>query len=96
MEESKVENYLLELEQDDYSLVELGRCGTLKEIDELIEKFLKETNFKSYYQRSREMDKKIWIDYGNHVCFLYISRLDGEKLTLEEYRKETRDEEGEI
>lgn len=87
-----MEKYLVELKQDGKSYKEIGRYETIKEVDKAIYKFFKEIGFKSYFQRVREMDKKIWMDYGSHVDFIYISRLDGKKITMAEYNGETKDE----
>ncbi len=83
-----MEKYLVEFKQDGENFKEIGRYKTIKEANKGIYKFLKEINFKSYFQRVREMDKKIWMDYGSHINFIYISRLDGEKLTMKEYNEE--------
>ena len=59
---------------------ERKKIGEAESIDgcwKIINQFLNEHNYKSYYQRiSEEEDGSLWIDFGSHTRFFWI--IDGD------------------
>ena len=53
---------------------DIGYAETEKEALAIIDKFLKEHNFKSYYQRRAFLEEKqrYWVDVGSWSEFFYI------------------------
>ena len=72
----------------------IAKCKSISEAFSEMMKYLDEIKYKSYYQRvtlpNNEDDcKEIWIDYGSHSNFFYISGF-----TNDEYNKWLRNMEG--
>ena len=61
----------------------LAESDSLKECLDKIKEFLKEKNFKSYYQRTWEENGRLKIDVGSWTEFFFL-----EGISYEEYVKE--------
>ena len=59
--------------KDEIEDVFLGSYDNWTKLRKAMWKFFKTNYIKSYYQRYWEDDGKIWVDYGSHTQFLYIT-----------------------
>lgn len=50
----------------------IGHASNYRAVSKIIQDFLKEKNFKSYYTRNWEEDDKTWYDVGSHSEFFWI------------------------
>lgn len=55
---------------------EIGKCVNEKEVEQIINKFLEERKYKSYYWNIIKIDKNIKrIDVGSWSEFFYVERI---------------------
>lgn len=51
---------------------QIGTASTQEEIFKIINKFLDEHNYKSYYTRTWTEKDEMWVDVGSHTEFFII------------------------
>ena len=51
---------------------EIGTAENLESAFKIIDKFLDDHNFKSYYTRLSAYENHYWVDVGSHTEFFYI------------------------
>lgn len=52
----------------------IGECSNTSELWSVINKFLDDHNFKSYYSRLNYLDNEVQIDVGSHSEFFYVDK----------------------
>lgn len=67
-----MKKYTVEFENSYGETREIGHANTSIEVLEVINKFLEDRNFKSYYIRMWDRDDKTVMDFGSHTEFLYV------------------------
>ena len=70
--------YELKFKNSKGEFTSLGICNDLEEVWTVIEAFLKEKNYVSYYYRTIYREDYLWIDVGSHSEFFYAYYLDKE------------------
>lgn len=68
----------------------VGYADTFKEANKLMTSYLKEIDYKSYYQRMTFDKDEWWVDYGSWSNFFWISELP-EGASYESYCKEMKE-----
>ena len=50
----------------------IGYADNYQDVSKVIQDFLKEKNYKSYYTRTWESDNKTWFDVGSYSEFFWV------------------------
>lgn len=77
--------YIVEFENSSNQFRVIGRANNFDEFFKIISNFMEERHFKSYYQRYWVEGGKLKVDVGSHTEFFYVSRSDGNDMTLDEF-----------
>ena len=81
-------NFKYKVEFDNgHSTRVIGNANDMETCWKIINDFMDERNYMSYYQRVTLLDNKLWIDVGSHTRFFYMSRYDGKSMEEEFYGK---------
>lgn len=52
---------------------EIGQAETMYDVFEIVDKFLKDREYVSYYNRLNRLDSEYQLDVGSHSEFFYFS-----------------------
>lgn len=61
----------------------IAKPSTVEECWKEMQQFLGKIGYISYYQRSRQLGDRIWVDFGSHHMFFYIEGISYEEFFTE-------------
>ena len=61
-------------ENEDYAKKTIAETSSADDARKIMKKYLKDHGFHSPYWRMTwfEDERRIWIDFGSHVCFMHV------------------------